>query len=446
MSERASVGVVGAGPAGLAAAWALVTRGVAVTVYERRAEVGGRMRTDDLAGGRVDVAVQLLGSYYRRTFRLAEEVGAGGLLVRSPGQDALWRRGSAHVLTYGSVASMATSSALPTGLKLRLAGRYLGFLSRNAAHLDPNEPALAAEGGLDRESIADWGRRELGQDFVEYLAYPQLSAYYGATPEETSAGMYHGLARAGLDVSVYAVLGGTGELAKAVRRAVEARGGAFRVGAVVEAVHMDPAGATVRTEAGDTSHDAVILAVPAAEGLRLTGLDGEAGAWLREVRTQPTASLALALDRPTPASYFGLSFPRIEPPGDRAVALCVQERKAPGLVPEGKGLVLVFPAPSVAARVAEGTPEQAGELLVPAVERAFPGVSRWITAARLYRFPEGGTIFYPGYLTRLGRFNPAWLPPRLALAGDYLVAPTVEGAVRSGERAARRVLEAVGVA
>src|SRR5690606_41322695 len=96
MSERASVGVVGAGPAGLAAAWALVTRGVAVTVYERRAEVGGRMRTDDLAGGRVDVAVQLLGSYYRRTFRLAEEVGAGGLLVRSPGQDARWRRGSAQ--------------------------------------------------------------------------------------------------------------------------------------------------------------------------------------------------------------------------------------------------------------------------------------------------------------------------------------------------------------
>lgn len=348
------------------------------------------------------------------------------------------------MLTYGSVTSMATSSALPTGLKLRLASRYLGFLSRHASHLDANDPALAASGGLDRESIAEWGRHELGPDFVEYLAYPQLSAYYGATPEETSAGLYHGLARAGLDVSVHAVLGGMGELAKAVRRAVEARGGSFRAGVAVEAVHAHASGAAVRTEAGETGYDAVILAVPAAEALRLTGLNGEAGAWLREVRAAPTASLALALDRPAPAPYFGLSFPRTEPPGERAVALCVQERKAPGLVPEGKGLVLVFPAPAVAARVAEATPEQAGDLLVPAVERALPGTSRWITAARLYRFPEGGTVFYPGYLTRLTRFDPAWLPPRLALAGDYLVAPTVEGAVRSGQRAARRALEALG--
>src|SRR5690606_20802833 len=164
------VAVVGAGPAGLAAGWALAAAGARVTLYERRAGVGGRMRTDELDGARVDAAVQLLGSYYRETFRLAAEVGAGGLLVRSPGRDALWRGGRAHALTYGSVTSMAASGALPAGLKLRLAARYLPFLTRQTG-LDPSDPAGTAGDGAERESIAEWGRRELGDDFVELLAY-----------------------------------------------------------------------------------------------------------------------------------------------------------------------------------------------------------------------------------------------------------------------------------
>src|SRR5690606_26351613 len=200
------VAVVGAGPAGLAAGWALAAAGARVTLYERRRTPGGAVRTDELDGARVDPGVQLLGSYYRETFRLAAEVGASGLLVRSPGRDALWRGGRAHGLTYGSVASMAASGALPTGLKLRLAARYLPFLTRQSA-LDVNDPARTAVGLDDRESIAEWGRRALGDDFVELLAYSTLATYYTALPEETSAPFYHALARAGIDLTVPAVRG-----------------------------------------------------------------------------------------------------------------------------------------------------------------------------------------------------------------------------------------------
>ncbi|MGH7448719.1 MAG: FAD-dependent oxidoreductase, partial [Longimicrobiales bacterium] len=63
-----------------------------------------------------------------------------------------------------------------------------------------------------------------------------------------------------------------------------------------------------------------------------------------------------------------------------------------------------------------------------------------VTSAHVFRYDHGYTIFPPGYLGHIARFDDAWLPARVALAGDYLIAPTVEGAVRSGERAARRVL------
>ena len=84
-----------------------------------------------------------------------------------------------------------TTGALPSRLKLKLGLRYVPFLERHA-ELTMHDPAAAA--ALDGESIAEWGRRELGDDFVELLVYPLLASHYGVTPEETSAAFFHGLA------------------------------------------------------------------------------------------------------------------------------------------------------------------------------------------------------------------------------------------------------------
>mgnify|MGYP006209594707 CR=1 FL=1 len=53
---------------------------------------------------------------------------------------------------------------------------------------------------------------------------------------------------------------------------------------------------------------------------------------------------------------------------------------------------------------------------------------------------EGYTLFRPGYLRHLLEYDANWLGANVALAGDYLVAPTVEGAVISGRRAANHLL------
>lgn len=443
MSNRVlDAAVVGAGPAGLAAAWTLAAAGVRVTLYERRPAVGGRMRTDALDGARADVAAQLLASHYEETFRLAREAGAAELLVRAPGRDALWRGGRVHPLEYGSVVSLAASSALPAGLKLRLATRYLPFLKRFAGVLDPNEPARAVEAGLDRESIAEWGRRELGEDFVELLVYPQLAAYYGCTPEETSAGFYHALARAGTDLTLYAVRGGMGELARALVRAIEGRGSRLLLGVEVKHVRSAADGVELLWDEGSARHDAVVVALPAAEARRVVAPGGMAGEWLAGVRSTTALSLALLVDGSLPVDYFGLSFPRGEPPGEHVAALCLEERKAAALGAEERSTIIVFPAPAVAPFLAAAAPEQVLDQLLPAVEAALPGVGQRVIRAKVYRFPEGGALFYPGYLEHLRRFAHTWLPPMLALAGDYLVAPTIEGAVRSGRQAAARLLAA----
>jgi protoporphyrinogen/coproporphyrinogen III oxidase len=427
--------VVGAGPAGLAAAWRLASSGVAVTVHDAAARAGGLLRTDDMDGARVDVAVQLVGSPHTALFELARAVGAGDVLRQSPGHDALWRRGRAQGITYGSVASMVASGALPMTLKLRLAARYVPFLKGAASHLDVNDPAGSGGAAFDDESIAAWGAREVGDEFVELLAYPLLAAYYGAEPEDTGAGIYHALARVGMDVSVYGAAGGFGALADAMVSALQARGVEFRLGATVQSV----------TASGDVVHvdgtpfDAAVVAVPAPRAAALLDADGELARWLAGVDERSTFTVAYRLDRRYPADWFGLSFPRTSVPGRHIAALCVMSRKLPGLVPDGDA-VLIMPAPQAVPELMALDDDAIADRLLRDLELVTPGIARRVTARRVHRLPEAYTVFAPGYVRHLQSYDPDWLPPAVALAGDHMVAPSVEGAIRSGLQAATRIL------
>jgi protoporphyrinogen/coproporphyrinogen III oxidase len=439
--ENERVAVIGGGPAGLSAAWSLQSAGKRVTLYEARPEVGGKLRSDVLDGAVVDVAVQLLSSTYVSLRRLIEAAGGGHLLAPSPGRDAVWRSGRAHTLTYGSVASLVASGALPATLKLRMGARYLPFLAGRARGLDANDPARTGGATLDDESIAAWGRRELGDDFVELLAYPLLAAYYGSPPERVSAAIYHALAKVGMEVRLYAARDGMGRLAGGIGQALERHGGTVRTSSPVSAVRSTDEGVIVEVAGGEDRHAAAVIAVPAPSALRMVPAELPQRAWLEAVEVVPATTVGLLTSRPIEADYFGLSFPRYTEPGKQIVAACVQRRKGPGFVPPGKGLLVVFPAPEVSARGVSAAPEQVVDWVMPAVERAFPGIGSAIERARVYRFEEGYTVFYPGYVRHVHAADPSpWR--RIALAGDYLVAPTVEGAVVSGLRAAERLLAA----
>ena len=432
-----SVAVIGGGPAGLAAAFSLVRAGASVVVFEVEAGVGGRTRTDVVDGYRIDGGTQLFGTHYRRVLALLGEAGAGDGMVRAPGRDALWRKGRAHEVVYGSPTSMLASGALPLGLKMKLGAQYLPFLQRHGSGLDMDALEHAADAGMDGESAAAWGEREIGRDFVDLLAHPLLATLYGIGSEEASAGFYHALSRQGLTLQVLAMRGGAGGFCDALAGAVRRGGGEVRTGAAVSAVRRVEGGVDVAGE----RFDAAVVAVPAPAALGLLG-DAlpAASEWLRGVRVRPTATVALLLDRPVPGRFFGLSFPRGE---TRVVAAaCAEENKGAAVVPEGRGLLLAIPTPAAGEALLDASPDDALRAVLPELAHAIPTLSRTIQDVRVYPWRHGWTLFYPGYLARLRAARDGALEGGgpIALAGDYLYAPTVEGAVAAGLDAARRII------
>lgn len=414
------IGIIGAGAAGLAAAWAAVKRGVQVTVYEKSQNVGGRARSDELDGCIVDTGAQLFGSGFSELFRLANEVGAGDLLVKAPGRDALYRNGRIHPISYGSVSSMVTSGALPLSLKLKLGAKYVPFLLRYTGLLDASDPVAAGADWLDTESVAQWGRREINNDFVDLLAYPLLGAYYGSTPENTSIAMYHSLAKAGLDVGVYAIKGGTGALFEACAQALTARGVAIEREQEIRS-------------SDDIDADAIVIATPAHIAASLFRSREPLEQWLTQVRYAPSCVLAVVTDRPIERRFFGLSLLRRDS-GRGLIAVCNPAEKLPSLVPVDRGLLICLSAPHAAANLLTN-PDAAVKQMLDALEEVLPGTRSHIMRVKLYRHADAYPIFYPGYLKHLRKFPNEALPKNIKLAGDYLVAPTVEGALRSGARA-----------
>ncbi|MGH7501023.1 MAG: FAD-dependent oxidoreductase [Longimicrobiales bacterium] len=433
---------MGGGPAGLSAAFHLSAAGHVPVVFEARDRVGGRMRSGPLGEAVVDVGVQLVTSTFRGLLRLTRAAGAESLLVRTSGRDALWRNGEPHVIAYGSVASMATSTALPALLKLKLASKYLPFLATKCRGLDANDPAGTGGLAFDDVSIAEWGRAELGDDFVELMVYPFLASYYGSRPEDTTAALYHAFARAGLEIQLYAVRGGMVELAGAWVRAIHAQGGEVELNAEVESVVAEAGGVVVRSASIERRYDAAVLAVPAPAAHRLVAWPEQVSSWLARVRMSPASTLALLTDRPLKTSWFGLSVPRRESAGSILSVVCNQARKRAGLVPEGRGLLVAFPSPAAATQLAAAAPASVADDLIAAVEAVIPGTARAVIHAKLFRQEDGYVLFEPGHLRRMAAFDETHLPSRLTLAGDYRVAPTVEGAVVSGERAAKRLMSA----
>jgi protoporphyrinogen/coproporphyrinogen III oxidase len=431
--------VVGGGLSGLTAARTLQRRGAKVVVLEQADRVGGRATTDALAGFSVDAGAQLFGSTFTRFLSLVREIGWEDRLVRTAGRDAIWRDGRAHEVVYGSVASMVASGGLPMRTKMRLASRYLPFLSRHRDALDQHAPERAAAAGLDDESIEVWGRREIDEAFVESLAYPQLGAYYGSEVGETSAGFYHILAGQGTDMALHAVRGGVGGVMERLAERLVRGGGEVRTGAEVRQVGIAEGDVRVGGEWGEEEFDGVVAAAPAPRTRAM--LDGEVGAlreWLAAVRYRPALSMALLADRPVGVRYFGLSFPR---GATRfVVAAAVQENKDADLVPPGKGLLVAFATPAAAPALLDLDSRSVLDRMLPEIARALPGFEPAITQAKVYRWADGMPVFFPGYLRHLGAFRAD--PPeaqRIAIAGDYLYGPSVEGAVSAGLAAAERL-------
>jgi oxygen-dependent protoporphyrinogen oxidase len=222
---------------------------------------------------------------------------------------------------------------------------------------------------------------------------------------------------------------------------------AVRTGCEVLCVETETAGARVRyrTQGRDRQvlADAAVLALPAPAVASLCPkLTPDERGFLERVGYASGASVYLMLERPPAAldAFHGISVPPAE--GLDLYRLRA-DHHLPGAAPPGAGLLRASLRSRAAVRFRDAPDASLAQhvleqLSLTPLGRLAP--QGFAVARQQWSLPR----FVPGYLPLLGRFLGRMdRSPRLAFAGEYLVGPSVEGAVTSGLRAAREIAGAI---
>ena len=432
--------VVGAGIAGLVAAYRLQQAGVRVTVLEASLRVGGRMTTDVVDGCVIDRGAQFLSSGYRTLLPLIREVGLGEGLREVRGDGAILRDGTPRRVRRDRPLSPITSGLVPLTDMFRLAWAGQGVV-RSLWKLPLDDYAAWAR--FDNRDAADWFRERGVREAVEYLLEPALEGFYFQAPEGTSLALaLLLLAFNARRERILTLCDGLGLLPDAIGRQLE-----VQLGVPVRRVERHADGVRVISGSGVSEADHVVLAIPASAARSVLRDIREFERPLLSTDYSATVLVSLAVDRGwrVPAALertYGLLIPRSE--RGTIAAIGIESKKHEDRVATGELLNLMLSGGAGAELVAADEATILARVL-PDAERLLPGISRAIRFAHVVRWPEAEPRSPVGRARAVAAYRHLWAQTdrRVVLAGDYTGAPFADGAAETGQWAARSLAEAL---
>jgi protoporphyrinogen oxidase len=440
--------VIGGGFSGIAAAVALRARGASVTLLDDRPTPGGRARTDEMDGFSVDTGAQLISSSFARTVALlsrrdftgAPHTGAPaarndtGTLHRVRGRDAYLQNGERFPLQFGSVRSLLAFGGLSAMEKLRLATHLLPMLTSNHAGLDAGASKVPA--AIDSLSARGYMSANVGTRAADVLVEPPLNGFYGVRGDEVSLAFYLMLGRYVSEGDMLAPRTGWSHALAAVLEDVDYHPATRVLGVSV----ASDGEVTARADDGSSwSADGLVIATGPRSAATILAPNLAPGhplpRWLSSVALRSTWTVALVLDRAARRDAFGVFH---DAPHARVVSACAVHGASMSNPPAGRDVILAWPTPDAIAELQRAESSSIVAAMLPEIETLVPEVRGHVVRARVYRFDEGTPVAHPGFAAERahGRALAGELEPAIVLAGDYLTAPLIEGAVASGNEAA----------
>ncbi len=166
-----TVAVIGGGVTGLVAALRLKEQGAAVTVYESSGTPGGVIRTVKSDGWVVDAGPNTILETSPELTRLVADLGLieDRVYAQPEARNRYIARGGRPLPLPTSAGAFLKTSLFSTAAKLRLM----------------REPFIR-RGTAEDETVADFVRRRIGQEFLDYAINPFVAGIFAGDPERLS--------------------------------------------------------------------------------------------------------------------------------------------------------------------------------------------------------------------------------------------------------------------
>ena len=261
----ARIGIVGGGPAGLAAAHELSAAGHRISLFEAAPELGGLARSFLLGDARVERYYHFLCADDTGYFRKLDELGLADRLRWRPSRMGFFHRG--RLYPWSSVRDLLAFDGMSLPARLRY-GAGLFYCSR-----------LASWRRLDGIAAEPWLRRLIGREAYDTTWAPLLDLKFDHHAERISAAwVWHRVRRVARSRKTLLsrerlgfLAGGTEVLVEALEAELRRRGVALRPATPIERILIEDGRAVgLRTASGEVHDcDRVVVAVPLPHFVRL---------------------------------------------------------------------------------------------------------------------------------------------------------------------------------
>lgn len=431
MAEQ-SVIIVGAGIAGLTAAYQLQKAGLDVLVLEAKNYAGGRMATVEWEGHRIDIGAKFVTTSDQTLLSVVAEMGLEDQLVRDEsGLDiTIYRGGRTHSSNFLSILSYFRWSGVSFKAKLAMLKLLPHFL--RIGKLDDVYHLERARIPDYAETYEQFFKKHINQEMFEYWAGPMFETMCAYTADDLSRKAFLALMVGYLNADSVGFRDGVGVLPEAIAARLE-----VELNTRVTDIRIKADGSGVEVSALNKGKERrytaskLVLAIP--------------GNRVLEVISQPQPAWQTffsTVHYSTGAMHYHIAKSDFDPPAVRT------------LVPHAEGLPinvitfekhqhghwLILTDPTVHQFSMEADSAQLAISAHQSIRQVFPDFEGEFLANRIFKWRDKLPAFRPGYLDSVAAF---WQSPQenpLFFCGDYFAGPSTGAALYTGREATERLL------
>jgi len=452
---RSPILVVGAGIAGLTAAYRLRQAGVRADIIEATNRVGGRIRTIPKVAGTL-IPAELGGEYidtgHTTLISLATELGLRAIdlvdVQRGLVKDTFFFQGRRYPLEQ-IIADFA-----PLATKI---SADLEAVGDEISYLDFTEEAER----LDNLSIAEYVDQADTSTLLRQLLRVAYTVFYGRDPEEQSA--LNLLFLIGSEPGSFELYGNSDERyqidggnSQIINRLAAQLSGSIEAGTVLEAITLLPDGryrVSLRSgqSAFDRTYERVLLTLPFS-----TLRDVNINVPLPQAKRRAIEQLGYGTNSRLVTGYRSRIWRELY----RSTASVYTDlefqstREATPFAPTPNGLISTLTGGRLGLSIGAGTPEDQAQRFLNQIERVFPGVRNLRSGKAVRAYWPGERFFKGSYSCYLVGQTTQMLGVEgervgnLYFAGEHTSVENqgyMEGGCETGQRAAVEILQDLGL-
>ncbi len=428
-----NIAIIGAGPAGCAAAYAHFMNGDNVVVLEREESIGGRTRCFRNRGFTLDTGAGFVTNFYSRLFSIANDLEFDSELYKMNRISGLFKEGTLAPLNIGSTVSFFTFPFISLSSKLKFI-YWIAKLTLHQKKYDLAEPKTLAP--FDVQSIAEHARKELNEEIYHSLIRPGIEPFWYFSCEEVSQGLLLGLSSQAAGAQFFSFPNGIDVICEQLTKSID-----VRYQSQVQRIEEKEKGYRIHfhSEKETNIHldvDKVVVATTATIASSLTDNLSEQSVSSNQrsfLTSQEYASnvhvcveIPKMVNRPTAGSIFPIGTEK-----HALAAISFHNAKYPE-VDRDTELISIFLSNSGAQKYMPLSDEELYKKCWALAREYHSDFPQEYTPFYLIRRKEAIPVHAVGRYRLASKFLEEQKGKSICFCGDYLATATIEGAIASG--------------